>query len=81
MRRREVPVRWVLVAVAAEVRGHVSCIHHSGSIGQYLLVFPQSRLVVVRQRRGFAANEHSQDANLRGGFTDITKLALDLVPR
>jgi len=68
-------------SVGGEIRGRVSCVYHSGSMGQYLLVFPESKLIVVRQRRGFAENELSDDAKSRAGFGDITKLAMDLVPR
>jgi CubicO group peptidase (beta-lactamase class C family) len=68
-------------AVGGEIRGPVRCVYHTGSMGQHLLVFPKEKLVVVRQRRGFASDELDKDAQSRAGFDDVEKLAMDLVPR
>jgi CubicO group peptidase (beta-lactamase class C family) len=68
-------------AVAAEIHGPVTCVCLSGAMGQYLVVVPEARLVVVRQRRGFAADELDKDAQSRAGFDDLERLAMDLVPR
>jgi CubicO group peptidase (beta-lactamase class C family) len=67
--------------VGGELRGRVSCVYHTGSMGQYLLVFPDDKLVVVRQRRGFAEKELSDEAKARAGFGDLTRLAQDLLLR
>jgi CubicO group peptidase (beta-lactamase class C family) len=67
--------------IGGEIRGRVSSVYHTGAMGQYLIVFPESKLIVVRQRRGFAENELSDYVKARAEFQDITKLALDLVPR
>jgi hypothetical protein len=56
-------------------------VYNRGSLGQTLIVLPEADLVVVRHRRGLADDELSADAKTRAGFYDITKLALDLVPR
>jgi hypothetical protein len=65
-------------AVGGELRGPVSCVYHTGSLGQYLLVFPEKRLVVVRQRRGFGEKELTEREAADAGFGDILKLARDL---
>ncbi len=65
-------------AVAAEVRGPVSCIYHTGSIGQYLVILPEQGLVVVRQRRGFAEDELER-RSVRTDFHDVIDLARTLV--
>lgn len=67
--------------VGGEIQGPVAALLHRGSLGQTLLVLPEADLVVVRLRRGLAEDELSADAKTRAGFREITKLALDLVPR
>jgi len=68
--------------VGGEIQGAVSCIYEGDwSMGEWLVVVPGADLVVVRQRRPFAENEIPVDVKTRAGFTDITRLALDLVPR
>lgn len=47
-------------------------------MGQYLVVFPEAGLVVVRQNRAFAADE-MPDAEPRTGFDGIVPLARALL--
>jgi CubicO group peptidase (beta-lactamase class C family) len=66
--------------VGGELQGPVDCLQQWGSMGQYVLVFPQKGLVVVRQRRGFANAELPSEVAAGGAFDNIVELARALVP-
>ena len=66
-------------AVGGELRGPVSCFYLHGSKGQYLLVFPEQHLVVVRGRRGFAEKELPAEVAASPVFRDLPRLARELL--
>ena len=65
--------------VGGELRGPVSCFYLHGSKGQYLLVFPEQHLVVVRGRRGFAEKELPAEVAASPVFRDLPRLARELL--
>jgi CubicO group peptidase (beta-lactamase class C family) len=68
-------------SVAAEVHGPVTALYHTGSGGQHLVVYPDSNLVVVRQRRGYADDELDPATQERALLLPLEDLAYSLVPR